>query len=188
MWRKEFKTGSTAIKQGDKGDNFYVIEAGSFNVFVQKEKGGTRKVSSRGKAECFGELALMYDAPRAATVTASTDAVCWVVDRFTFRRVLTNLSDSRLNECVQRFPACLPACQPAVAHRFEEFLKRVPLLAPLSAFERSKVAEALSVVNFKAGDSLFAQGDKGDKMFILRKVMSPLPAHNSRSGRRVIDH
>jgi hypothetical protein len=46
---------------------------------------------------CFGELALMYNAPRAASVIAATDATVWVVDRFTFRRIVTNLTRQKFD-------------------------------------------------------------------------------------------
>ena len=97
MWRQEVKSGTSIIKQGDHGDNLYVVQSGSFDIFVQKD-GKSRKVAQRGAGSCFGELALMYSAPRAATVTASMDSVVWAVDRFTFRRVLAKVSDEQLKE------------------------------------------------------------------------------------------
>ena len=47
------------------------------------------KVASRDPGTCFGELALMYNAPRAATVVATSDAVLWAVDRYTIRSLPT---------------------------------------------------------------------------------------------------
>jgi cAMP-dependent protein kinase regulator len=48
----------------------YVVEKGTFDIFV-KSGDKTRKVAVRGPGTCFGELALMYNAPRAATVTVN---------------------------------------------------------------------------------------------------------------------
>eukprot|EP01006_Ploeotia_vitrea_P037740 TRINITY_DN66166_c3_g2_i1.p1 TRINITY_DN66166_c3_g2~~TRINITY_DN66166_c3_g2_i1.p1 ORF type:complete len:811 (+),score=504.52 TRINITY_DN66166_c3_g2_i1:84-2435(+) len=148
MWRTEVKEGVDVIKQGDRGDNLYVVESGTFDIFVTKGE-ATRKVAERGRGTCFGELALMYNAPRAATVRAACDCVVWVVDRFTFRRILANVSDKQLTE-------------------YEAFLKKVELLAPLSSSERSKIAEALEEVDFAPGATIIKQGDPGDSMYIVR--------------------
>jgi len=143
MWRSEVKEGESVIKQGDLGDNLYIIDSGDFNVFVNG-----KRVAQRGKGTCFGELALMYNSPRAATVVAATDAVVWVVDRFTFRRVVTDLSEKKFSLYVT-------------------FLKKVELLAPLVEYERKKIAEALEEVSFPAGHTIFKQGDEGDALYLV---------------------
>lgn len=120
MWQTEIKAGTSVIEQGDRGDNLYVVESGNFDIFVKSGSTQT-KVARRGAGTCFGELALMYNAPRAATVTATTDCLCWVVDRFTFRRILANVSDTQI-------------------HEYLDFLKKVDLLTPLSSREREKVS------------------------------------------------
>jgi len=143
MYRTEIKEGVSAIKQGEMGDNLYVVESGTFNIFVNG-----KQVATRGKGTCFGELALMYNSPRAATVTAATHAVVWVVDRFTFRRIVTDLSEKRFGVYVG-------------------FLKKVELLQPLAEYERKKIAEALEEVNVQGGNVLFREGDMGDSMYLI---------------------
>jgi cGMP-dependent protein kinase len=71
------------------------------------------------------------------------------VDRFTFRRILANVSDGQL-------------------HAYEDFLKKVQLLTPLSSRERSKIAEALDEVSFEKDEVICKQGDVGDCLYILR--------------------
>ncbi len=143
MYRHSFKKGENAIVQGDLGDNLYVVEAGEFAVYVSG-----KRVATRGKGTLFGELALLYNSPRKATVTALVDSVVWVVDRFTFRRIVTDLSERRYNIYLQ-------------------FLQQVPLLQPLAEYERSKIAEALEEVHCKAGQIVFRQGSAGDSLFIV---------------------
>ena len=77
------RAGDNIIKQGDEGDNFYVVDTGRFEVYV-----GDKKVTEVGPGGGFGELSLLYGQPRAATVTAATDAIVWSVDRLTFRRIV----------------------------------------------------------------------------------------------------
>ena len=143
MYRKEIPAGTNAIVQGDHGDNLYVVESGRFDIFVNK-----KKVAEREKGTLFGELALMYNSPRAATVTAAQGSVVWVLDRFTFRRIVTNNNEKKFELYIK-------------------FLKRVELLTPLAEYERKKVAEALDEVMYSPGSSIFKQGDEGDAMYIV---------------------
>ena len=77
------------IQQGDEGDNFYVIDSGTVEVLISKEGGGDpEKVSEITDGGSFGELALIYGTPRAATIKATTDCRLWAIDRDTYRRIL----------------------------------------------------------------------------------------------------
>ena len=86
-----FAEGQTVMKQGDKGDFFYVCERGVFDVYVSGADGTQNKVHTYavtdGNHPCFGELALMYAKPRAATVKCSTAGLLWGLDRAGFRTV-----------------------------------------------------------------------------------------------------
>lgn len=144
MYKKEVLTNETVITQGELGDLFYVVEKGDFDVFV-----GLEKVLSLGSGTCFGELALLYNAPRAATVKAKHSSCCWVIDRNTYRRIVRDTSSNQLQE-------------------YLSFLKTVPLLAPLASYEREKLAETIEEVQFKPGQTIFEQGEEGDAMYIVR--------------------
>ena len=78
--------GTDLIKQGEQGDFFYIVEEGKFDFIV---KG--KMVGSCAKGGSFGELALLYGAPRAATVRAMGPAVIWQLDR-AFPRGFWNFS------------------------------------------------------------------------------------------------
>ena len=80
---------------GDAGDNFYVVESGEFDIFVNGNK-----VASRGPGSSFGELALLYNSPRAATVTTRTPAVVWALDRHTFRHMLASSREYHLDTVI----------------------------------------------------------------------------------------
>lgn len=143
------------IVQGDTGDYFYVVESGNFDIFVSKSghvepgpDGLGSKVATSGPGTSFGELALMYNAPRAATVVSSEAGVLWQLDRVTFRRIL-------MDSAFQR------------RRMYESFLEEVPLLSTLTAYERSKIADALETVKFTPGSLIIREGDVGDKFYIL---------------------
>lgn len=71
------------IHAGDEGDNFYVIDSGEVEVYVNNQI--VLNISEGGS---FGELALIYGTPRAATVKAKTDVKLWGIDRLSYRRIL----------------------------------------------------------------------------------------------------
>ncbi|KAL7746355.1 hypothetical protein RI367_008285 [Sorochytrium milnesiophthora] len=147
MAEKQVRTGESIIKQGGVGDYFYVVETGAFDVFVSRN-GTEAKVTDYGPGGSFGELALMYNAPRAATVTATTDSVLWALDRVTFRRILMDHTSRK-------------------RRMYENFLEEVPLLVGLEPYERHKIADALESVTFEDGQVVFKQGDAGEGFYII---------------------
>ncbi|CAH2089663.1 unnamed protein product [Euphydryas editha] len=88
MFEKRSVPGEYVIRQGDDGDNFYVIENGVFDVLVTGDDGVEKVVHTYSGSGSFGELALMYNMPRAASVRAQSAGALWAMDRHTFRRIL----------------------------------------------------------------------------------------------------
>ncbi|CAG7814984.1 unnamed protein product, partial [Allacma fusca] len=89
MFERKVTKGEYVIKQGEDGDNFYVIQSGKYKVFVKIDSEPQAKaVGGYDGAGSFGELALMYNMPRAATVQAESDGSLWAMDRQTFRRIV----------------------------------------------------------------------------------------------------
>lgn len=144
------------ISQGDSGDFFYVVEKGDFDVYIHPSgsiqpgpDGMGERVATIGPGGGFGELALMYDAPRAATVvSASKGGLLWQLDRTTFRRILMDSSFQRRK-------------------MYEGFLEEVPLLSTLKGPERAKIADALSSQKYPAGTYIIREGDPGDAFYLL---------------------
>ena len=126
-----------------------MVEQGIFDIYVDR-KVAPRLVASRSTGESFGELALMYNSPRSATVIARTPCKVWAVERYMFRKILIRVSDDKLRE-------------------YEGFLKHVKLLDSLLANERRAVAEALDELKFKEGDKIVKQGEQGDTFYLIRK-------------------
>lgn len=143
LTKKEFKSGTHIITQGDVGDYFYIIESGTVEFYVN----GT-KVNTSGDGSSFGELALMYNSPRAATAIAASPVTCWALDRATFRRILL---EGTFNRRIM----------------YEDFLKDVKVLSGLTHHERSKLADALSTEMYHAGENIVTEGETGDKFYLI---------------------
>lgn len=143
MVETHVERGKTIIEQGDVGDFFYVVQSGTFDCFIQDVK-----VTEYEAGGSFGELALMYNAPRAATIIATSDSIVWALDRVTFRTILMeNTSRKR--------------------KMYEAFLEEVPLLKSLEPYERHKIADALESVYIQDGEHVVLQGDVGDQFYII---------------------
>eukprot|EP01134_Creolimax_fragrantissima_P000805 CFRG0805T1 len=144
----EAKAGDEVIVQGDEGDNFYVIDSGTVEVWIKKGESDPIMVATIGEGGSFGELALIYGTPRAATIKARTDCKLWALDRDSYRHIIMG------NTIRKR-------------KMYENFLEKVPILEPLDHWERLTVADALETCNFKAGDKIVKQGDGGDTFYII---------------------
>lgn len=147
MFERQVDNGEHVIDQGDDGDNFYVIERGVFDIFV-KIDGAPKKVGCYDNRGSFGELALMYNTPRAATIVATTEGSLWAMDRATFRRIiLKNAAQKR--------------------RMYEAFIESVPLLKSLDVSERMKVVDTITTKSYEDGEQIIAQGAKADCFFIV---------------------
>ncbi|XP_046631570.1 cAMP-dependent protein kinase type I regulatory subunit-like isoform X1 [Daphnia pulicaria] len=136
-------SGEVIIQQNDEGDNFYVIDQGEVEVFVDGNM-----VTVIGEGGSFGELALIYGTPRAATVKAKTDVKLWGLDRDSYRRILMI---STINK----------------RKMYEEFLSKVSILESLEKWERFTVADALEPCSFEDGETIVRQGEPGDDFYII---------------------
>jgi CRP-like cAMP-binding protein len=77
---RHFAAGETVVQQGSGGAAFYVIDSGEARVFVGGEERATLKAG-----DYFGELALIDEGTRTATITASSELVCYGVTFWDFR-------------------------------------------------------------------------------------------------------
>lgn len=86
---RHVEPGAVIFNQGDPGDEFYVIESGRVGVAVDGDT-----VSELGPGEGFGEIALLRDVPRTATVTALTEVSLYALDREHFLAAVTGHAQS----------------------------------------------------------------------------------------------
>uniref|UniRef100_A0A8D0GFR7 cAMP-dependent protein kinase type II-alpha regulatory subunit n=1 Tax=Sphenodon punctatus TaxID=8508 RepID=A0A8D0GFR7_SPHPU len=147
MFERKVKPQEHVIDQGDDGDNFYVIERGLYDIFVTRD-GQSRCVGRYDNHGSFGELALMYNTPRAATIVATTEGSLWGLDRVTFRRIILK------NNARKR-------------KTFELFIESVPLLKSLEVSERMKIVDVIGEKVYQDGERIISQGDKADSFYIV---------------------
>lgn len=96
MKQVDSKSGEYVIKQGERGDFWYVVEKGALEAYKKApddtSDGHGNKVKSYSTGSSFGELALMYNQRRAASVMATEDSVLWAVDQDVFKQLILSSS------------------------------------------------------------------------------------------------
>jgi CRP/FNR family cyclic AMP-dependent transcriptional regulator len=90
---KSFPKGTMLINEGDTSNFMYVILEGRVKVFVSDEKGKEAILNLQGPGELFGELALIDDVPRSASVVTLTPARLAFVSRAEFMSCLSESPD-----------------------------------------------------------------------------------------------
>jgi len=98
--------GSAVITQGDEGHALYLVKSGTLQV---TKNGQDLPVTYSRLGDLFGELALLYNSPRAATVRAVTDAEVWVLSRAHFTLLLRDVRGEWRRRLVQRLATVLPS-------------------------------------------------------------------------------
>ena len=133
--------GEVLIQQGDKGDNFYVVENGEYEVLVDDNK-----VAKLGRGASFGELALMYNCPRAATIRAAGPGSVWQVDRSTFVHLVVNAS---------------------MGSSEAQFLREVALFQHVKEVHLLEVAAKMERKNYNRNAVIEKEGQEGTCMYIV---------------------
>ena len=152
MEEKRFKKGENIITQGDNGDCLYFVEEGNLNCYKKFQSIPEPKlVKQYQPGDAFGELALLYNAPRAATITAeSEEVITWVLDRETFNHIVKEAAQKK-------------------REKYENFLKNVEILSTIEPYELMQISDALKTATFKKGDYIIKEGEMGDVFYILEE-------------------
>merc|ERR1719335_522656 len=140
--------GTRLISQGEDGDFFYIVDEGTFDVFVQRGDNPPGKVLEYSPGGMFGELGLMYNAPRAATVMATSPAKVWALDRESFQLMLTTAENTRHTQ-------------------HEGFLQDIELFKHLTRYEIAQLSDLLETELFEAGEDIVKQGEDGKHFYIV---------------------
>jgi len=137
--------GEKVIVQGEVGDYFYIIHKGSVAFEVDGAEVGTAK-----EGNSFGELALLYDCPRAATCITSSPCELWRVDQKTFRKILA--SGTMRNDGEVR-----------------DILRKVPFLKDLDVKYLNKISEALNEMKYSKGEKIVTKGEEGSVFYVIKE-------------------
>lgn len=144
----DVKSNDVIIKQNDDDAIFYIIEKGEFDILVTAD-GEEECVAQMSRGNSFGELALMYNCKRTATVAARQDGRLWAIERQVFQGILHHTGQARINE-------------------YRQFLHKVPLLESLGDTALTKLTSAIEVYKYMEGDVIVREGEEGNMFFFIK--------------------
>lgn len=149
MREEKYSSNDIIIKEGDRGNSLYLVEAGTFNCVKENPDGTQTLLKVYAEGEMFGELALVYGWPRTATMIAnSDDCSVFSLDRQTFNYVV-NSSIVRRNET------------------YMKMLSNVTVLKTLDQYERTQILDSCVHREYDEDEWVIAEGDQGEEFFIL---------------------
>ena len=151
MEEKKFKKDEKVITQGEVGDCLYIVETGSLSCFKILQNGENNFLCNYGPGDAFGELALLYNCPRAASIICSSDeCILWALDRETFNQIVKTAAQNK-------------------REKYENFLKKVDILSTIDSYELGKICDSVKVGVFKQDDYIIKEGEMGDVFYILEE-------------------
>ncbi|XP_072784734.1 cGMP-dependent protein kinase 2 isoform X3 [Taeniopygia guttata] len=145
MYERTFQQGSYVIRQGEPGNHIFVLKEGSLEVFQQN-----KLLSSIPVWTAFGELAILYNCTRTASVKAITNVKTWALDREVFQNIMRVTAQTRQEQ-------------------YRKFLRSVSLLKNLPEDKLTKIMDCLEVEYYDKGDYVIREGEEGNTFFIIAK-------------------
>ncbi|XP_018549570.2 LOW QUALITY PROTEIN: cGMP-dependent protein kinase 2-like [Lates calcarifer] len=145
MYEKVYTEGQLVIQEGEPGNYLYVLAEGLLEV-IQNGK----LLGEMHPGTVFGELAILYNCKRTATVKAVSQSHIWALDRQTFQTIMMQTTQARHEEHFS-------------------FLRSVSLLRELPEEKLAKIVDCLEVDSFEKGEYIIREGEEGNTFFIIAK-------------------
>nr|XP_020443593.1 cGMP-dependent protein kinase 2-like [Monopterus albus] len=139
------KPGDEVIKEGTEGDSMYIVAAGELLVTQ-----AGRELRTLASGDVFGELAILYNCKRTATVRAKTEVRLWCMERQTYRTIITNKSKKKREQLMG-------------------FLKTSRTLKDLNDVQLSKIIDSMEEVKYQDKDVIVQEGTEGNTFYIILK-------------------
>lgn len=151
-----FSLGSTIIREGDSGDECYLIQSGRVRV-LREVDGRTVTLATCQAGDLIGERAILKDEPRSATVRATEDVVLLQITREAFDRIL------------RRNPALRQAVEKVGEKReLIDFLRTSRLGRAISVPQALALVDRLQAAPFAAGTTILRGGDPAGCLYLVR--------------------
>ncbi|XP_019942215.2 cGMP-dependent protein kinase 2 [Paralichthys olivaceus] len=145
MYEKVYTEGQLVIQEGEPGNYLYVLAEGLLEVIQ-----GGKPLGEMRPGTAFGELAILYNCKRTATVKAVSQSHIWALDRQSFQTIMMQTAQARHEE-------------------YFSFLRSVSLLRDLPEEKLAKIVDCLEVDYFEKGEYIIREGEEGNTFFIIAK-------------------
>ncbi|MGZ3460739.1 MAG: cyclic nucleotide-binding domain-containing protein [Archangium sp.] len=168
-----FQPGESIVEEGQPGGSMFAIVEGSVEVVRTLKSGRRRTVAFLSEGDFFGEMSLLSEVPRFATVKAFE------------RTAVLELTRERLERILQRHPSVEEVLQSFQRERLLNDVLRVnPLFRTLTPAQREALARDFQLCSRSAGSLVVEQGQEVDALYLLLRgqcqVLHPLPDGSER--------
>ena len=133
------------FEQHSTGDNFFIISKGKVEVVIN-----LKVATILNPGDSFGEVALLHDTPRTATIITLQETALWGLDRETFRGILKDMSSQKYSENMV-------------------FLENIKIFKSLTKKQKECLANAMISEYYTPGSRILHEGDEGDFMYIIKE-------------------
>ncbi|MBF0430793.1 MAG: cyclic nucleotide-binding domain-containing protein [Fibrobacteria bacterium] len=152
---KKVPAGRNVIIQGEMGDTFYVLVSGKVDIVVEKDFGHPDIVETLGVGDSFGEIALLEDVPRTATVQTKSAVTLFELDKKYFNEFVVASSGGK--EKITDLIRC------------GKMLMNTDMFASLSPGQIHSLVRNLKEESFKQEAVVFQQNEDGDRFYIVKE-------------------
>ena len=139
------KAQEIVFEQNSKGQNFYIIQSGKVEVIVNGQR---KKIIE--KMTQFGELALLHDSLRTATIKTVENALFWVLNRKSFQEAVHEISRKNHEENNQ-------------------FIDQISVFQVLTKAQKEDLVNLLVIQEFEDGQKIFSEGEPGNMLYVIKK-------------------
>lgn len=147
---RKIEANQTIIAQGDiNADDVFLVDSGELDC-SKKINGIETYLKTYTSGQSFGELALLYNAPRAATIIAKTNCLLWALNRNCFNAIIRNSAVKKRGE-------------------YERFLQSVEILQTMNQYEIGQICDAIKVETVPSGIRIISQNEEGNTFYLLEK-------------------
>ena len=155
MTLRELSKGETVVREGERGDAFYVVVSGTLRVSREVE-GAHVDLAVLKEGHFFGEMAILSSRPRQATVTASSEASIFVIER------------SLLEELRAKHACVKEALETFYRQRLlGNVLATSPIFRPFEKSERRKLIDHFIALEAEPRDLIITEGESTDGLFVV---------------------
>jgi CRP-like cAMP-binding protein len=153
---RTLKTGDRVFQQGSAGDSFFVICGGAVRI-LRDEPERPQELAVLHEGSFFGEMAILSDAPRAATVESTSDDT-----------LLLEISASLLNDLSARYPQMALALKRFCRQRLlANVMSTSALFRPFTKQERKKLIELFRAREVPKGTVILKAGEVSDGLYVV---------------------
>ncbi|CAD8072813.1 unnamed protein product [Paramecium primaurelia] len=144
MFYCTLKANQFIFKQGDQASSYFVIERGSVEIIIND-----KQIRTLTEGSYFGEIALLYNATRSASIRTLTDCGFWSLDRSTFKKTIEELMLKEYDEN-------------------RKFIDEVPFFSFMTSDQKDSIAHALITTKFVPGQAIVNEGDQADSFYVIK--------------------